>query len=82
MCLLYRLRGTIIRSLLLLVLSGCAGIEPYTPINRREEGLGTGLFSGSEGGFVIYRKGAEPATESPDKFGVKEIKRVGQQGNN
>jgi hypothetical protein len=56
----------------LLVLSGCAGIEPYTPINRREEGLGTGLFSGSEGGFVIYRKGAEAATEKPDKVGAKE----------
>ena len=62
-------RKALLISLLLLVLlvAGCAGIEPYEPRNNREEGPQKGLFSGSEGEFVIYRKADEP--ESDDRAG-------------
>ena len=46
----------------LLVIAGCAGIEPYEPRNNREEDRRMGLFSGSEGEFVIFRKADEPET--------------------
>ena len=44
----------------LLVIAGCAGIKPYEPRNNREEGPEKGLFTGSEGEFVIFRKADEP----------------------
>jgi hypothetical protein len=47
----------------LLVIAGCAGIEPYEPRNNREEGPESGLFTGSEGEFVIYRKADQPKTD-------------------
>ena len=47
-----------------MVLSGCAGIEPYEPRNNREEGPERGLFTGSEGEFVIFRKADQPETDS------------------
>ncbi len=50
----------------LLVLAGCAGIKPYEPRNNREEGPEKGLFTGSEGEFVILRKAEEPQTGSED----------------
>jgi hypothetical protein len=50
--------------LALLVLAGCAGIEPYEPRNNREEGPESGLFTGSEGEFVIHRKADQPKTDS------------------
>ena len=37
----------------LLVVAGCAGIEPYEPRNDREEGPEKGLFTGSKGEWVI-----------------------------
>ena len=78
------LRGAIVFSLLLLILSGCPGIEPYTPPNQREEGPESGLFSGPEGGFVIYRKGDKTTTESQDKItaGAKVTEPVSPQDNN
>ena len=45
-----------------LLVSGCAGIEPYEPRNDREEGPKKGLFTGSEGEFVIFRKVDEAET--------------------
>lgn len=53
-------------SLLGLSLFGCSGIAPYTPPNQRENGLKSGLFSGSSGGFVVYQSG--------DRAGNKEKK--------
>jgi len=47
-----------------LVVFGCAGIKPYEPRNNREEGPEKGLFTGSEGEFVIFRKAEEPETGS------------------
>ena len=50
--------------LMALLMSGCAGIEPYEPRDNREEGPEKGLFTGSEGEFVIFRKIDEPKIES------------------
>jgi hypothetical protein len=41
---------------------GCAGIQPYDPYNHREEGPEKGLFTGSAGEFVIFRKAEAPET--------------------
>jgi hypothetical protein len=46
------------------LLTGCAGIKPYEPRDHREEGPEKGLFTGSEGEFVIFRKADEPETGS------------------
>jgi len=56
----------------LLVVAGCAGIKPYEPRNNREEGPQKGLFTGSEGEFVIFRKAEEPKKESEDKKSLSE----------
>ncbi len=45
-----------------LLVTGCAGYEPYEPRDEREEGPKKGLFSGSEGEFVIFKKTEEPET--------------------
>ena len=50
--------------LVALLVTGCAGIEPYEPRNDREEGPEKGLFSGSEGEFIIDRKADKPETGS------------------
>lgn len=42
-----------------LLVSGCAGIEPYEARDYREEGPEQGLFSGEAGEFVIWRKDSE-----------------------
>lgn len=56
------------------LLAGCAGMKPYEPRNNREEGPENGLFSGSQGEFVILRKAetdkkhqTEEKTDSPDE---------------
>ena len=48
--------------LVALLVAGCAGIKPYEPRDNREEGMEKGLFTGSEGEFVIFRKADEPET--------------------
>ena len=54
--------------LALLVLAGCAGIEPYEVQNRREEGPKSGVFTGSEGEFVIFRlEDKSKPEEQPEK---------------
>ena len=50
-----------------LLFTGCTGIVPYQPRDYREEGLENGLFTGSEGEFVIFRKADEPETDSEGK---------------
>ena len=50
--------------LVALLVAGCAGIKPYEPRDNREEGMEKGLFTGSEGEFVIFRKADEPETGS------------------
>ena len=58
--------------LVALLVTGCAGIEPYEPRDTREEGPEKGLFTGAEGEFVIYRKADEPATGSESGKGSDE----------
>jgi hypothetical protein len=50
--------------LVALLVAGCAGITPYEPRDNREEGMEKGLFTGSEGEFVIFRKADDPKTGS------------------
>ena len=50
--------------LVALLVAGCAGITPYEPRDHREQGPEKGLFTGSEGEFVIFRKADEPETGS------------------
>ena len=47
-----------------LLVAGCAGIKPYQPRDDRQEGLESGLYTGSEGEFVIYRKVDKPENGS------------------
>ena len=47
------MRRTVVLLLMMVVLAGCAGIEPYEPRNNREEGPEKGLFTGSQGEWVI-----------------------------
>jgi hypothetical protein len=42
--------------LLLLLIGGCSGLEPYEPRDDREEGPKKGLISGDTGEFVIYER--------------------------
>jgi hypothetical protein len=62
--------------LVALLVTGCAGIKPYEPRDHREEGPEKGLFTGSEGEFVIFRKADEPET------GSKASKRSDETGDN
>ncbi len=48
--------------LVALLVTGCVGITPYEPRDNREEGPQKGLFTGSDGEFVIFRKFDEPET--------------------
>jgi hypothetical protein len=59
-------------------MAGCAGIEPYEPRNNREEGPEKGLFTGSEGEFVILRKADEPKKGSEDKKSPNEAESAAQ----
>jgi hypothetical protein len=58
--------------LLVALLAGCAGIEPYEPHDYRREGPKRGLFTGSEGEFVIYRRADRPETVSETGKGSDE----------
>ena len=60
--------------LIAFVMAGCAGIEPYEPRNNREEGPEKGIFTGSEGEWVIFRKADEPEKDSEDKKSPDETK--------
>ena len=54
--------GTVVL-LALLAVAGC-GMEPYEPRNAREEGPESGLFTASDGEFVIFRHGQAPKSEN------------------
>jgi hypothetical protein len=53
--------------LALMVVSGCSGIEPLELTNTREEGPEKGLFSGSDGEFVILRRTDEDFAANADE---------------
>ena len=50
--------------LVALLIAGCAGFKPYKPRDYRQEGLERGLYTGSAGEWIIYRKADEPETGS------------------
>ena len=63
----FRLKALWVGLLLLaLLVNGCAGIEPFEPRNNREEGPQKGLFTGSDGEFVIFQKADETGTDTED----------------
>ena len=55
------MRWTAVLLLMVVVLAACTGIEPYEPRNNREEGPQKGLFTGSQGEWMI-----EATPEVPD----------------
>jgi len=54
------------------VIAGCAGIQPYHAPNHREEGPAKGLFTGSQGQWVIVGPQAPPTGEAENKNGAPE----------
>jgi len=50
--------------LVAMLVTGCAGIEPYEPRDHREEGPERGLLTGPDGEFIIYKKADGPETGS------------------
>jgi negative regulator of sigma E activity len=55
----------------LVLLAGCAGLQPFEPRNHREEGPDQGVFTGPAGAVVIPLPAARrppegPPPESPD----------------
>ena len=62
--------------LVALMVTGCAGMEPYEARDEREEGPKQGLFSGSDGEFVLIRSEGNP---NPDKEGKKTEVKNGEQ---
>ena len=56
----------------LLVIAGCAEIQPYAPRNHREEGPEKGLFTGSQGEWVILGPKVPQTGEEKKKDGAQE----------
>ena len=56
----------------LLVIVGCAEIQPYSPPNHREEGPAKGLFTGSQGEWVIFGpKALQKGGEEKNSIGLE-----------
>ena len=62
--------------LALLIFSGCTGIEPLELTNTREEGPEKGLFSGSDGEFVILRRSDEDFAANADEPVTDEASKI------
>jgi hypothetical protein len=56
----------------LLVIVGCAEIQPYKAPNHREEGPQKGLFTGSQGQWVIVGPKAPLTGAEENKDGAQE----------
>jgi len=57
---------------LLLVIAGCSEIKPYHPPNNREEGPKKGLFTGSQGEWMIVGPQALETGEKAKDSGTPE----------
>ncbi len=55
------------RVLAVLMVTGCAGMEPYEARDERVEGPKRGVFSGADGEFVIFRSGDKPNPDEEEK---------------
>ena len=53
--------------LVALLVTGCAGIKPYEPRDYREEGPEKGLFTGSQGEWVILGPKAPQKDKGKEK---------------
>lgn len=54
--------------LLVLGITGCASTpQPFEYHDNRDEKPGPGLFSGEDGGYIIYGKPTEPNTDVDEK---------------
>jgi hypothetical protein len=73
-----KVRWTVVLLLIVVIMAGCAGIKPYEPRNHREEGPEDGLFTGSEGEWVILRKADEQEKDSEDKKSSNEAENAAQ----
>jgi len=50
---------------LIVILSGCASSpQPFVYHDDRNEKLGPGLFSGEDGGYIIYGESVEEKTDT------------------
>ena len=55
-----------------LVIAGCAEIRPYEAPNHREEGPAKGLFTGSQGEWVIVGPKSPPTKSEENQNGAPE----------
>lgn len=60
--------------LITLFLNGCGGMTPVELRNNREEGPEKGLFSGSNGEFILWRKSTESAVDEESDPQQKNLK--------
>jgi hypothetical protein len=67
-----KIRWTAVLLSIVVVMAGCAGIEPYEPRNNREEGPEKGLFTGSQGEWVILGPKAAETGAEEKKNGAQE----------
>jgi len=76
MCVVLRLRTTLGMVALLVavaIVAGCSGMTPVELRNNREEGPEQGLFSGTQGEFVIFRgEEAAKTKQGGEKSGTPE----------
>jgi hypothetical protein len=63
---------TAVLLLIVVVMAGCAGIKPYEAPNHREEGPAKGLFTGSQGEWVIVGPKAPETGGEEKKNGAQE----------
>jgi hypothetical protein len=63
----------------LLLIAGCGGIKPYDPPNNREEGPEEGLFTGSQGEWVILGPKAHQTDAEEKKNEPQEAETEGEE---
>jgi len=63
---------TVVLLLIVAVMAGCAGIKPYDSPNHREEGPAKGLFTGSQGEWVIVGPKSPETGGEENKNGTPE----------
>ena len=59
----YRKTRSAVALVLALLAATACGMEPYEPRNNREEGPKSGLLTGEQGEFVIFRLRSKPKGE-------------------
>jgi hypothetical protein len=62
----------------LMIFAGCAGLEPFEPRDNREEGPKEGLFTGSQGEWVILGP-KTPETSEAEKTDAAKGSKTGQE---